>query len=432
MTERSRINLSWLLTLRWAAVAGQLTTVFVVAAGLGIEVPLVPLLTIIAIGAVMNAGLQAWFQRRIATGSWGYVAAHGDWLLGSIMIADILLLSGLLYFSGGPGNPFSIFYLVNLTLATVVLKSRWAWALCGVAVSCYAFLFFDHITLPALNDRELFGWGMLVAFSAASTFIVYFITRVTTELAQREAELSIAEKRKAEAEKIEALGTLAAGAAHELSTPLSTIAVIARELELHLERNDAAEMEIEDARLIRQEVARCRKILDQMATDAGESTGEEMVRMAAGELLDETLAGMRDADRDRVEVQFAADVEAATLLAPRQALAQSLRGLVQNALDASAADEPVACSLQQQDHNLQIIIRDEGPGMPPGVLARAGDPFFTTKEPGQGMGLGLFLARKVIERLGGTLTLDSQPQAGTTVTVTLPLGPAESQAPVAV
>lgn len=429
------INVSWLLILRWAAAVGQVLTIGTVRYILRIDVPFVPLLTIVIIELVSNAGFQAWFQRQRRLGLWAAKVSQAEALMGSLMLLDVLLLSGLLYFTGGSGNPFSVFYLVNLSLAAVLLKNRWAWALNILAFACYTLLFFFHRPLPPLidlrqlgsGDLPLYARGLLIAFGAAMTFIAYFITRLRRELARLEAELSQAQQTKTDAERLEALGTLAAGAAHELSSPLSTVAVVAREMELQLERTGTDGELVEDVRLIRGEVMRCRAILDRMAGHAGESAGEELARLTVADLNEEVLGGLRD--RERVFVDCPAEVGNVVLFVPRDALAQSLRAIVQNGLDASPGESSVWLTLRASDDAVQMHVRDAGHGMSHDVLARASDPFFTTKEPGQGMGLGLFLARKVIERLGGSLRLQSQPGKGTTAFIILPRAGSKQAAP---
>ncbi len=159
------------------------------------------------------------------------------------MLVDNLLLTALLYYTGGPANPFTVCYLVNIALAAAILGARWAWVLNGAAFACFALLFFAHLPLAELEHgpehehamhhhtrtapgpMSLHLQGSLIAFGGASTFIVYFITRVTRELARREAELDEASRRRARTDKLAALATLAAGAAHELASPLSTIAL---------------------------------------------------------------------------------------------------------------------------------------------------------------------------------------------------------------
>jgi two-component system sensor histidine kinase RegB len=243
------------------------------------------------------------------------------------------------------------------------------------------------------------------------------VTRVTRDLARREAELSRAQAAAQRSEKLASLATLAAGAAHELATPLSTIAVVAKELERLLDGSSVATSAAEDARLIRREVQRCREILGQMAEQAGESTGEGFATLAPSQLLEAIVSGLPEDERARVVTRIDAE---GVLLAPATTLARALRGLVRNALQASAPDTQVALELSALPDGCQLRIVDQGSGMSGEVLARAGEPFFTTEEPGKGMGLGLFLARAVVEHLGGTLQVASQTGKGTEVTVQLP------------
>src|SRR5262249_17740516 len=154
-----------------------------------------------------------------------------------------------------------------------------------------------------------------------------------------------------------------------------------------------------------------RTILQQMAADAGQHAGEGLQRMAASQLVPAVIDGCRNPDR--VKPLIDANAENVEVFAPRHLLAQAIRGLGNNALDATPDSSTVVLHLSKPNGQLKIQVRDSGHGMQPDVLARAGEPFFTTKEVGKGMGLGLFLARTVIERLEGTFDLESRPNGGT-------------------
>ena len=421
---RLAVNASWLLRLRWVAVAGQLLTVGFVVLVLKVALPLWPLFAIIAFTAATNLGLAFWSRTQTAHVS----PRRGHAVLGWLMTADLLSLTALLYFAGGPANPFTIFYFVNLALAAVVLPSRWAWVLTAVAVLCFAGLYVDHVPLAAFEGAadaaglHFRQQGLLVALAACTVVIIYFITRVTGELQETERELRDVEQRRARSDRLEALATLAAGAAHELASPLSTIAVVAKELTHHLEGADVPDSVREDVTLIRSELDHCRAILDRMTGHAGQAAGETVSHVTVNELIEEVLGGLRQPQR--VEVTLEAELGREGISVPLEGLAQAIRGLVQNALDASEREagdgDPVQLEVARDDEGLWLQICDRGPGMPADVLARAGEPFFTTKEPGKGMGLGLFLTRSVLERLGGALELNSQPAVGTTAIVRLP------------
>jgi two-component system sensor histidine kinase RegB len=261
--------------------------------------------------------------------------------------------------------------------------------------------------------------GMWVAFGVAAAFIVYFVSRVTGDLAQRERELARARTLAARSEKLASLATLAAGAAHELATPLSTIAVVATELERDLERGKSGSETSADARAIREEVERCREILFRMAADAGQSASDGFSPIGVEQLLASALEDLKQPPRVHVEIDPGAI--RSRLFLPRRAIAQALRGVLKNAQQASPEGAGVRMRASVDATTLSIEVRDSGSGMSPEVLARAGEPFYTTKDPGQGMGLGLFVARSVFERLGGRLELHSAADQGTTATLSLPL-----------
>ncbi len=417
-SEIHRIQLTFLTALRWAALAAQVLAIFLVDRVMGIELPIAPLMALTAFSALTNLALMAWHRRG------GLVDER---LLASVLVLDVLLLTALLYVTGGPFNPFSFLYLVQITLATVLLGTRWTWAIAALSSLCSALLFVQHVWLnpdwqdesdPHVHHMKLHLYGMWVAFVVAAVFIVYFVTRIRNSLEQREVELRHAREQMLRSERLAALATLAAGAAHELATPLSTIAVVATELQTLLAEQGADVDVLDDARLIRTEVQRCREILASMAADLGQSTGEPLSPQTVAHLLDEVLAPLLRLGE--VETRVPTDVADMLVHVPERATVQALRGIVKNALQAQPATHAVVVSARRAQGKLLLDIVDHGAGMSADVLARAGEPFFTTKAPGDGMGLGLFLARAVIEGADGVLELTSTPGHGTTARITLP------------
>lgn len=409
-------NFRWLVHLRWAAVVGQLVTVLVVHGAFGIELPLGWLLALIAAEALSNAAFELWLRGSAPErGGVPWESAQG-----TVMLVDVLFLTALLWLTGGVANPFSLFYLVNIVLAAVLLRPRWAWTVAGVALAGYLFLFLEPHPLRALEERgALASRGLAVAFAGVVVNIAYFVSRISTALRRRDRELVAERARKAESERLESLATLAAGAGHELATPLSTIAVVAKELERVLAAEGAGDESMADARLIRQEVERCRAILERMRVDAGSSAGESIVPVAVHELLATVVAELPSPGR--VDLALAASARAAEIVVPRAGLAMALRGIVKNALDASPPGAMVELAARCENGAVVVTVTDRGHGMDPAVAQRAFDPFFTTKEPGAGMGLGLYLARTTIERVGGAVELATRRGAGTKVVVRLPL-----------
>jgi two-component system sensor histidine kinase RegB len=429
-----------LLALRWAAVLGQLIAILVVSQLIGVKLPLFALLGIVSFTAVSNVGFIV-ACRKNPGGPCDLGVGRRGLLVGSIMTLDIMLLTLMLLLSGGPFNPFAIFYLLNVALSAVVLSRRWSWFLTALTLFCYGQLFLaywpevmssDSRIRPGIAElgagvvrvsRALYLTGAFVATAIAAMTTVYFMTRLTSELAHLDDELNRIRQQKARSERMEGLATLAAGTAHELSSPLSTIAVVAKELERHLLAVAAPADVLEDLTLIKLELARCRDILDHMAANAGESMGEPFVRIRPRDLVAGALKILRDPGPERVRVSLSDSLTDWTIQGPSRTLAQVVRGLMQNAIDATPGDQPVELSLSRRGEVLLIEVTDRGRGMSSEVLTRVGEPFFTTKEPGRGMGLGLFLARTVVTGLGGTFELRSKPDVGTTAIITLPFAP---------
>jgi two-component system sensor histidine kinase RegB len=408
-------EMPWLLTLRslvrlrWAAIGAQVLVIaFAHLASVDDASILWPVALVAVMGAT-NAVLQARMMR---------AESASDRLLVGVLLFDVVLLTALLTLTGGPGNPFSVTFLVHVTLASVVLGARWAWALALATVTAFGALFFI-VPEHALHAMHRSGFtlhlqGMWVAFAATAALIAYFVTRIAAELRAREAEVRELQGRAARSDKLASLSTLAAGAAHELGTPLGTIALAAKELERALESVPQASLR-EDARLIRTEVDRCRAIINQLSANAGESSGEMSIETPLHDLTTHLTESLAEAERPRVRA-FAEEGVMVTL--PRVAIVQALRTLVRNGLDAGPGE--VRVDLRRTESRVLLTVEDFGSGMPSDVLARAGEPFFTTKSPGRGLGLGLFLVRAVAERLGGALTLKSEPGRGTVACIDLP------------
>ncbi len=441
--DRTAVNVDWLVRLRWAEVVGQSATVLVAQVVFGVALPMVPLLLVVGVGLFSNLLLEVWLGRggpppepgdSLATRR--PVAPVSEAQLAAVMALDIVLLTALLFLSGGPLNPFGSLYLVQIALATVIMVgAAWIWMLVALSFLGFGVLLIGHEPLPMPDSTRMIG--LWVALGVASAFVVHFLLRINRALAAREAELAAARHLAARQERLAALATMAAGAAHELSTPLGTVALAAKELERALiRRGEGAsaasdEQLVEDARLIREQVGRCRLILDQMAQGAG-TIGESLTKLSVHDLIEEATSATRVAPPIRRELASA--VSGLGLEVPRIAVSSALRSLLTNAQDASAADQPVVLRVSAElglsagapGAHIVITIIDRGSGMDAELLARIGEPFFTTKPPGRGMGLGMFLARAVVEGVGGTLTLESAPGRGTTAQVTLPLSPLPS------
>ncbi|HEX4123443.1 MAG TPA: ATP-binding protein [Tepidisphaeraceae bacterium] len=415
--QEPRIVLGALTRLRWLAVVGQSVATIVAVAVLGLKLPLIPIAVVIALTAVSNLLLTAGYR----------LVRQSAWMIPAVLLLDVVLLTGLLALTGGPKNPFATLYLVHVAMAVIVLGSVWTWVVAGTIAVCYAAILRWHLPL---DSQALRSWqwalGNWIALVLVSALIATFIGRVIHALRQHQLDLALARQRAARNEQLASLTTLAAGAAHELNTPLGTIAVVARELERSCEqggldggREEAVEAGgggavggiLDDAQLIRREVDRCRMILDRMRLHIDADSAAAGSSTPLADLCQHLREQIDAPSRDRLVLDYPQELSAAPVPAP--ALEQALLVLLRNAFDASAPDQPVRLAVSRNNGHVRFEVQDRGCGMSPDLLRRAGEPFFTTKEPGKGMGLGLFLVRRVAEQVGGTFSLDSQEGAGT-------------------
>jgi two-component system sensor histidine kinase RegB len=343
--------------------------------------------------------------------------------IGLTLIVDTLTLTAVLALSGGPANPFSLLYLVQITLSAVVLSKRWTWSLGALSVAGFGFLFFAHVPILALEGHHpasgfsVHLYGMWIAFVAAALLITIFIGKVSEVLRSHELEVLRLQSQLSRHEKVASIATLAAGAAHELGTPLATIAIVAHELDVYAESRAHDEHLASEAKLIRSEVERCRKILNAMSTQGAEMIGEAPTSISIGELLESLRKSFPKETREMLLAKVAPEL---TAILPVDSTRKVLAALVQNSYDASSGSD-VELLCERVDGNLRFTLTDSGTGMSAETLRHIAEPFFTTKSPGKGMGLGTFLARVFAENMGGTLIFDSTPGEGTTAILELPL-----------
>lgn len=340
-------------------------------------------------------------------------------IAGFNLLLDAAALTALLALSGGVTNAFTTMYFVPMTLATQ-LSPRWTWAVGGACLLGFASLF---VLAPAPagppgHEAHFLGHirGMWVAFGLSAAFMIFFHHQIALSLARQRDELVRLRLSAQTDRQLAALGTLAAGAAHELGSPLATINVLVGDLHLMdpQERADAI-------LTVKHELARCKNILQQM------SSPELRVGRLAAEAELWPLAGLVDELRGlgpEVRVVVREPARAATTGQPREVVGQIVRALVANALDACRArpgSTGVHVDVDAPGDHAQIRVVDDGVGMPTEALAAAFDPFFSTKPEGEGMGLGLFLARAHARQLGGAIELESELARGTTATLRFPL-----------
>lgn len=406
------VELSWLVTVRWtgvAALAGALAG----GSNLTESTRIGSSAWIVAISLASNVWLALRSRRRPAPDP-----TIGGWLVAG----DVVVLSWVLRTAGGVLNPASIFYLVHIVLAALVLGRGWAWVITLLSVGGYGILFLappsELAAAGAMHPEVgLHVRGMWIAFAATALLVAILVSRLASMVERRDRALEALRERSTRDARLASLATLSAGAAHELSTPLGTIAVAARELEHSLGRSSSAEV-LDDVRLIRDEVDRCRRILDDMSARVSEPAGEMALRTTVASIARSAVAALGSDDRDRVDLDVPEDLSVAW---PSGVVVRMLVNLIRNGLQASTGLSRVQIRVQPvSDGRVQLQVVDAGSGMSPSVRARVGEPFFTTKAAGSGMGLGLFVTQSAVDQLGGSLSIESQEGRGTTVTILLP------------
>jgi len=415
-SEARHVAFRWVVRLRYGFVAGEIVILLALRLGLQVGLPLLIVAPAVALQLASNWLLATNKQR---------LGERVEHVVGALFVVDTLCLTLILALSGGPANPFSLFYLVQITFSAMVLHRLWTWALGAISTVSFGLLFLISRDVPAFHDHFQSGelslhlFGMWIAFAAAALLISFFVGKLSTESRQREFELRHMEKRLARNERLASLVTLSAGAAHEMATPLATIAVTAKEMEREASGVLRSARLEEDAQLIRSQVERCRLILERMGAQGADPFGEAPRRIDLRDLLNEIRQKFQ-AEQTRIQTMVhSTDVPSCVL--PVRAAVEALAALVKNALDASPDGKPVRLeAVESSKERVRFMVRDEGIGMTPEVLERVAEPFFTTKAPGTGMGLGAFLAYLFAQTLGGQLSFESEPGRGCSAILELP------------
>jgi two-component system, sensor histidine kinase RegB len=409
-----QVTLPWLVRLRWLAACGQALAILLARFVFELDLRWWALVCVTSFTLLSNVVLFAIAQRTPKE-------AAPSGVTGAVLAIDTVSLTLLLAASGGPMNPFTVLYLVQITLSAVVLSARWTTAVAVLSVLGFGLLFLAPQDPRALHGAASLSHhlhGMWVAFVLATGLTAFFVRRIAEAIRhQREAIAHLREENARQA-RLASLTTLAAGAAHELGSPLGTIAVAAHEAARAAGRLPNTDAVLSDLRLIELEVERCRAILAQMGARAAELP-EQQPRLSVAELAARLRAEFHGTLGDRVAIRVQDDSAAA--LAPSSELTRAVAALVQNALDATTT-EPIAVEFGAEANGLRIVVENRGPGIPPEILRRIGEPFFTTKQPGKGLGLGVFLARACVESEGGGLTIESSP-VGTRAVLSVPAPP---------
>ncbi|PTR07184.1 two-component system sensor histidine kinase RegB [Nitrosospira sp. Nsp5] len=404
-------NLQRLFLLRNIVIAAQCMTFALAYWVLEMQLQWTEMVTVTALLAVLN--LATWLRLR------------RNWPVSSIeffaqLLIDVFALSALLYFSGGSTNPFISLYLLPLTIAAAALPWAYTWLMAAITISCYTLLLFYYVPLPHdheehISEFNLHVSGMWLAFVLSTVLIAWFVVKMGISIRERDKDLALAREQALRNEQIIALGTLAAGAAHELGTPLATMAIVTGELQNDYTENSEFQNSI---RILRDQITHCKHTLTQLLADAGQARAEDGSGQAADHFLSQVLDKWQ---LMRPSVKFTYQgkgVQPAPQILNTQLLSQSILNLLNNAADASL--KHIEIEANWNDHELQLEILDYGEGLTGEAAQRAGEAFFTSKAPGQGFGIGLFLANANIERFGGSVRLTNR-EGGACTKVILPL-----------
>ncbi|HET6520819.1 MAG TPA: ActS/PrrB/RegB family redox-sensitive histidine kinase [Geminicoccaceae bacterium] len=407
-----RVRLRTLSVIRWVAVVGQAFTVLLVHISFEIALPLAPLFALIGLSALVNLSLTLALPATARLTERGAAALLGY---------DALQLACLLGLTGGLQNPFALLLLVPMTISATILSLRTTVALCGLTFAAVTVLAFYPTDLPwpggSLHLPRLYVAGLWVAFSLGAVLIAGYAWRVAEEARRRTDALAATQMALAREQQLSALGGLAAAAAHELGSPLATIAVTANELARALPPDSPLG---EDAAELVSQTERCREILAMLGRrpTSSEHSGEHepFTRVPLSDLLGDIAASYgRPGVAVEVTVEGGDGEAREPHLAPSPELRHAFGNLIDNAIQFAA--RRVAIRIRPEPSRVVAVIEDDGPGFDPEVLPEIGEPYLSTRRADGGLGLGVFIASALLGRTGATLKFDNT-AGGAQVTIT--------------
>ena len=411
------VRLDTILRLRWLAALGQLTAIFIVAHGLEFDFPVIACVAVVGVSALLNLALQIAFNpmQRLEP---VYAAA--------LLALNIVELAALLFLTGGLQNPFSFLFLGPVLISATVLPIRMTVGLGLLAVACASALVFFHRPLPwdsedplVLPPIYLFGVWLSIVLAIGVTSLYAF--QATEEARKLSDALAATELVLTREQHLTQLDGLAAAAAHELGTPLSTIFLISRELEKTVDGNDHL---ASDLKTLREQAQRCRDILAKITQLS--SSGAPFDRMPLSTLIEETVAPHRDFDV-AIKVRLAVAATREPVGARNPAILYGVGNILENAVDF--ARTTVEVNAWWNADTVEIIISDDGPGIAPDMLKRIGEPYLSRRrsadEPTReraGLGLGVFIARTLLERTSAKVSFSNRtfPDHGAVVQIAWP------------
>ncbi|HEY4076908.1 MAG TPA: ActS/PrrB/RegB family redox-sensitive histidine kinase [Rhizomicrobium sp.] len=421
-----RVRLRTLSNLRWLAVAGQSAALFLVYFALGYSLPILYCAVAIVVSGALNVALALRYPpaHRLTNREATFYLAF-----------DVLQLAVLLYLTGGIANPFALMFVAPVVIAAATLNLGNVLILAFIAFASVSLIAIVHRPLPwpegeALLLPQLYQAGIWTALVIGIGFTSVYAWRIASESARMSAGLAATQLALSREHRLAALGALATAAAHELGTPLGTIAVVARELERALPEHSS---EAEDVRLLRAQAERCRAIIARLANPEEALLGST-ARLPLGAFLDDVASPHRGEDVEiRVTIAAPSGGDASVPQVWRAPeLLHGLGNIIENAADFAAGVVAVSASWDEQFLNLSVT--DDGPGFAPEILEALGEPYITSRpghhalgesdmgpqgdlEKHEGMGLGFFIAKILLEQTGGVVKADNPPSGGAQVSI---------------
>jgi two-component system, sensor histidine kinase RegB len=431
-----RLRLHTLVRLRWLAVLGQFTAIGVVSIGLGFQLPLAACLVVVAVSAWINVILSIRYPARFRL-----PVNYATWLLAY----DILQLTALLYLTGGIDNPFALLLIAPVTVSAATLPPSNTIALGLLGIVCTIVLAIWYLPLPweageLVELPPLYRVGLAISVMSGMIFLGLYAWRLTKEGRDMSAALSATELVLSREQQLHALDGLAAAAAHELGTPLSTITLVTNELERQIAKDSPL---LEDIQLLRAQAQRCRDILRKL-TKQPSAQDPHYTGLLMQEML--TEAALPYEGRGKIISVVARPMPHASGAAAAEPLSERKPGVIygfgnimENAVDF--AGTRVDALAEWDDENIVVTIIDDGPGFKPSMIDTLGEPYVTTRPAGSrvleagpngtfnleeahGLGLGFFIAKTLLERSGARLSLENRepPAHGAIVRITWPRG----------
>ncbi len=408
---RARVRLRTLIIIRWLAIGGQLITVLVVHFWLDFELPIVPALIVVAASASLNS--VASFGQPLGLRLRERTAA-------AYLAFDILQLSVLLFLMGGLHNPFALLVLAPVTVSSAVLSRLSTVALGTLAGICLTVLAFWHLPFPWRGEMftlpQIYILGIWLALGIGLVFIASYVGHLSAEARRMSSALSATQMALAREQRLSALGALAAAAAHELGSPLSTIAVAATEMAKDVPKGSPL---AEDVALLKGQAERCRDILARLGREAGEDGHSPFLRLPISALAAAAAEPHRSPD---IKIDFDSggdgggdgNVGAEPAVPRSPEIIHGLGNLIQNAVQFARGAVTVRTRWSADDVAITVI--DDGPGFPPRLLDRIGEPYISSRVGAGHMGLGIFIAQTLLERTGAELKFSNR-EGGAAVAV---------------